>query len=120
MPSALVLRGERRCISFQAFLIIEPVLSTNSEEPFVTVECKSAIGIQPRHALTFSPSSSAGVSLALSIFDIFLEFYVILRTLSVLSPPFLSFRHRAACLRDPRFLKGVSLLILDLLTVAPL
>jgi hypothetical protein len=60
------------------------------------------------------------LSLAFSSIYITLELYLIVRLASILAPPFLSFLHRLGCLRDIRIIWGLSLLLLDLLTIFPM
>lgn len=58
-------------------------------------------------------------SLISSLVYFFLEFYVIIRLALLIAPTFLQLRHRLGVMADIRVLRGLSLMLLEILTIVP-
>ncbi|TDL29736.1 hypothetical protein BD410DRAFT_780218 [Rickenella mellea] len=59
------------------------------------------------------------IALATSVLSIVLDLYCLIRILVLIIPPFLRLRHKIDALKDIRIARAASLLVLDLLTIAP-
>ncbi|KAG2156103.1 hypothetical protein DEU56DRAFT_765562 [Suillus clintonianus] len=58
-------------------------------------------------------------AVTMSVMFVILELYIIGRLLSLIAPPFLEFKHRIGAATDTRVLRALSLLLFDLLNLAP-
>lgn len=90
---------------------------------FVVTTCAMSVGtiayvLQLDTYLCYR-TSYLPTALTMSAMFMTLELYMIYRLLSFIAPPFLEFKHRIGAVTDTRVLRALSLLLFDILNLAP-